>query len=95
MRTLIATALLACTGCGTVVNLATPLQDKKVYGGVRNDIDLIEKFTEGESVLGSTPGNEVAVMFALAIVVLPFLDLPLSAVGDTLSLPLTRWLDNR
>ncbi len=91
MRTFLAVALLASTGCGTVVNLVTPAHEGKVYGGVRNDLDLIEKIFEGQPS-DTNPGG-AAVMLMLAVIALPFLDLPLSAIGDTLTLPITRRLD--
>ena len=97
-KLILPTALLACTGCGTVVNLATPAREGKVYGGVRTDIQAIEKLVEGGDASGgplSSPGSGAGALFALAFVALPVLDLPLSVVGDTLTLPLTRWLDGR
>ena len=90
--------LVACTGCGTVVNLVTPVQEGKVYGGVKTDVDLIQKLFDGSTASTgplASPSQGVGSLFAVACVVLPFMDLPLSLLGDTLTLPLTRWLDDR
>jgi uncharacterized protein YceK len=90
--------LFACTGCGTVCNLVVPGREDKVYGGVRFDVEQIQKLVEGapasDGVLSPGAGN-LGGLLAAAFVLGPFLDLPLSAVGDTVTLPITRWLDDR
>ena len=46
------------TGCSTLVNLSTPAHEGKVYTGVKNDTDLIERLIDGgstESGLLSSP----------------------------------------
>ena len=99
MRTLtLVFLLLTGTGCGTVVNLATPAREGKVYGGVKYDTDLIEKLVDGGATgsgLLSSPAGGAGAAFAVLFLAFPFVDLALSAVGDTLTLPLTRWLDSR
>jgi uncharacterized protein YceK len=89
-----ATALLAIVvsqaGCGTVVNLAwgvdsedpaaRPSVDTQVYGGVRNDLHGV-----GEAVRGEDG-------FWISLITFPFyafIDLPVSLVADTLTLPYT------
>jgi len=97
MRTLILLAALACAGCGTTVNLAT--RENKVYGGVRNDLDVIEGLFEGTPDPNVHLGG-VEVLFALFVVSLPALDLPFSLLADTLTstdansgCPLCRFLE--
>ena len=85
-------AALTCTGCGTTVNFAT--RENKVYGGVRNDLDVIEGLFEGTPDPNMHLGG-VEVLFALAVVSLPALDLPFSLLADTLTLPITSRADRR
>lgn len=84
-------ALFLC-GCGTVANLTTGARqgwnNAYIYGGVRRDIksetDWIDhSWTSGKKLdviqnIGSVVG-----------VVLVGIDMPLSAIGDTLTLPAT------
>jgi uncharacterized protein YceK len=75
--------ILLSSGCGTIGNIvgvANGATERVVYGGVRGDWDAAwdllvahEKYLDELPFLGET--------FAL--------DLPLSAVGDTLTLPIT------
>jgi uncharacterized protein YceK len=73
---------LSLTGCGTVDNLCLPNPESgkiplHVYGGVEADMDfLTEEHPRSETVK--------AVFTPLTI-----LDLPLSFVGDTVTLPVT------
>jgi len=81
----LAPAALLFTGClGTAFNLAG--DGPQVYGGVRKDWQLVcapDSVVPPDSALrqGRPPG--------LACRLVGALDLPLSAVGDTLTLPLT------
>ena len=98
MHKLILFAAMACTGCGTVVNLATPMREGKVYGGVKNDLDFIEHIVNGstgDSGLLSSASGAPGAAFAAVFIIFPFVDLGLSALGDTLTLPITTWLDSR
>lgn len=89
---LIAAAAL-CSGCGTAVNTLwlDPYEDgQRVYGGVRVDLEVLQsagKRESGISVSGETVPlsrlEQVKRVSWLAI------DLPLSAIGDTLTLPYT------
>ena len=66
-----------CSGCGTLLNTAYFLPcegGQRVYGGVRLDWDAAVENN------GNTPALAAAVLLA---------DLPLSLVGDTLTLPYT------
>jgi uncharacterized protein YceK len=85
-------AVLFLGGCGTIANLETGARqgwkNTVIYGGVRRDISSAEKWidhswTSGEKLdviqdIGSVVG-----------VVLVGIDVPLSAIGDTLTLPAT------
>jgi uncharacterized protein YceK len=73
---------LALTGCGTVMNLYLPQEHSgseslRVYGGVADTTKAIRLNAEKKGV---TPK-----LVAAALV----LDVPLSAVGDTLTLPVS------
>lgn len=72
-------ALVILSGCGTAQNVILPKQPTRVYGGVQRDLVKI-----GDGIL-PTPGAERPVLNALGGLV----DLPFSAVGDTLTLPVT------
>jgi uncharacterized protein YceK len=65
---------LALTGCGTVGNLREP-RDAQVYGGVGIAIDDFRTSHEGRTVL------------PWLVWPLRALDVPLSAIGDTVTLP--------
>jgi uncharacterized protein YceK len=92
MRKLLLLAALACAGCGTTVNLAT--RENRVYGGVRNDIDAIEGLFEGAPA-ADTHLDAASMLVVVAVAFLPALDLPLSLVADTLTLPITGRADRR
>jgi uncharacterized protein YceK len=73
---------LALTGCGTTLNLHMPKEQNgptqlEVYGGVSNTVALARTCAERD---GLKP------KFLAALVAL---DVPLSAIGDTLTLPIT------
>src|SRR5262249_21073332 len=66
-------------GCGTANNLASSTGHAAVYGGVRSDLEKI-----GDLIV-PRPGTERPIVNGVVAAV----DLPLSAVGDTVTLPLT------
>lgn len=78
MTRALACGLVACalTGCGTVGNLRQP-REAQVYGGVGIAIEDFRTAREGETVL------------PWLVWPLRVLDVPLSAIGDTLTLPVT------
>src|SRR5262245_48986038 len=80
---LLALAALSA-GCGTATNNVwlTPIEGgQRVYGGVQVDCEILrDEFREGRE---SGP--------RLRTLLFASLDLPLSAVGDTLSLPYALW----
>lgn len=90
-------AVLINGGCGTVCNLASPESGDRTFGGIRYDMEVIAKVT-GDTPISNGPlgasGGQGDAALAVAFVVLPFLDLPLSFIGDIVIYPLTRWLDS-
>ena len=84
-KAMVVAALLAfACGCGTAANLIETTEGpgpKKVYGGVRSDC---------ENVLGSLQSLPVLGPFWSSVCFIGYTaDLPLSFVGDTLTLPIT------
>jgi uncharacterized protein YceK len=79
------TCLCLC-GCGTLYNVAPHgAAETRVYGGVREDLQTTKESFQGAARatnLGEFAGN--AGMGVLSVV-----DLPLSAIGDTVTLPIT------
>jgi uncharacterized protein YceK len=72
----VALAFVALVGCGTVRNLATG--DPEIYGGVQKDIEIIQT-PPPRSGVGINP---------MTLALFTPVDLCLSLVGDTLTLPL-------
>jgi|GEM_PF-6854968 len=90
------TCLFSC-GCGTVLNLTTPEQ-RKPYGGVQNDLAVIDYLFNTPS----TPNEphhehsyELSGWPAAILIATPFVDLALSTVADTLTLPIIRRMERR
>src|SRR5262245_59080108 len=77
-------ALLLCeSGCGTIGSLMAGTEEGErtlIYGGVRVNAVVVAHMFSGESVHGLD-------VFWIGLVY--FLDLPLSAVADTVTLPYT------
>ena len=98
---LVLVAPLCCCGCGTVANYVTG-NPPKTYGGVAFDLDQAAKLVDGETGpmnagLGSSDsgaGAAIAAAMAVGLAVWPVLDLPLSLIGDTVTYPLTKWIEN-
>ena len=87
----LAAAALSCTGCGTVVNtlvLCPEEGGQRIYGGVRVDLDVANPLKRDSGIVREagavplTPADRVGRLAFLCI------DLPLSIIGDTLTLPL-------
>jgi uncharacterized protein YceK len=85
-------ALLVSSGCGTIANLSIGSRqgwkNAKIYGGVRRDIQSGEDWFNANW----TPSGQTDVQQDIGAVVgvgLVGLDVPLSAIGDTLTLPVT------
>jgi hypothetical protein len=83
---------LVCSGCGTVGNLAlidSPAEPT-IYGGVRGDCELAKQALalDFEKV---QQGHLLDCCFAAVHATFIAIDLPLSAAGDTLTIPLVLW----
>jgi uncharacterized protein YceK len=84
----VALVALLCGGCGTKHNLFPssarlfdePPKTTRVYGGVRDDLKDLD-----------LRGSDVWLYWNLLFVPFTLIDLPLSFVGDTLTLPYTTW----
>jgi uncharacterized protein YceK len=72
-------------GCGTTSNLNSTDGKPAIFGGVRRDLEmqLVADYCEN-----SEPGG-LTLLATVPLMVLSLVDLPLSAVCDTLTLPLT------
>jgi uncharacterized protein YceK len=82
MRTLVIAVGMLCalSGCGTMENLSG---NGGVYGGVRDDASIIAGcLTPGEKETGNPAAD-------LVVATLLLVDLPLSVIGDTVTLPLS------
>lgn len=85
-------AVLFLCGCGTVANLETGARqgwkNAVIYGGVRRDVQSAGKWIDHSW----TWGDNLDVVQDIGTVVgvgLVGIDIPLSAIGDTLTLPVT------
>ncbi len=78
---LCATTLVSTTGCGTIMNLST---NKKIYGGIQNDLGIAAQCTVKQVI---EPENFLD--DGLRPTLMSLIDLPLSAVADTATLPVT------
>ncbi|MCC6417381.1 MAG: YceK/YidQ family lipoprotein [Gemmataceae bacterium] len=72
-------------GCGTVANLGRPADQQRVFGGVRLDMEVVQECA-GEVGQEGGPGNPAEAVVSATCSVL---DMPLSLVGDVVTLPLT------
>jgi uncharacterized protein YceK len=87
------TGLFAANGCGTVLNLRTEPSMKlashtpEVYGGVKFDAEAMSVFMR-QSALHDCDTQGRVLSLGLAAYSL-LIDLPLCAVADTLTLPIT------
>jgi uncharacterized protein YceK len=85
-------AVLFLCGCGTIANLETGARqgwkNAVIYGGVRRDVQSAGKWIDHSW----TWGDNLEVVQDIGTVVgvgLVGIDIPLSAIGDTLTLPVT------
>jgi uncharacterized protein YceK len=80
--------ILALGGCGTVANLRGKGWDHtQIYGGVRRDVKATEDWIADYSAMKETDiRQDVGVGVGVTLI---SLDTALSAIGDTLTLPVT------
>jgi hypothetical protein len=94
LRVLGACAAVLFSGCGTVCNLAGgiihPDTEPRVYGGVLKDGEILVQMTH-------TPSGETRQLGKGGLVVLPVaaIEVTLSLVADTVTLPITSLLQHR
>jgi uncharacterized protein YceK len=92
VRGVVVAVTLSLAGCGTAINMCRPQGEDKppcmhIYGGIEADNAFIQP-NDTELVL---QGHGNYAMRDQRMILLPFvlLDLPLSFIGDTLTLPVT------
>jgi uncharacterized protein YceK len=84
-------ALTGIGGCGTILNMhdrpwvPTDEPPRQVYGGVKIDNKFGTQFRQRDPEGGEYDLSNAALWVATVV------DLPLSAIGDTLTLPLILW----
>jgi uncharacterized protein YceK len=85
-------AVLFLCGCGTIANLETGARQgwksAAIYGGVRRDIQSADKWIDHSWTSGDNL-DIIQDVGSVVGVVLVGIDVPLSAIGDTLTLPVT------
>ncbi len=81
--TVTAATVLALSGCGTAANVVN--HDPQIYGGTRTDIALIHR-PEADKALDVVPPHPLVTG---TVGFMAFLDMPLSLIGDTVTLPYT------
>jgi uncharacterized protein YceK len=74
-------------GCGTIVNLRMPPPEP--YGGVKNDLQQVR------TLMGFNGDGEYGVYYRSLFGAFLVADVPVSAITDTLTLPLVFILDAR
>jgi uncharacterized protein YceK len=80
-------ALWSLGGCGTICNVAYSPQDAD--GGVQSDVSSVRSATADAAAGKGDPSKAVLGAYML------FIDLPLSFIGDTLSLPYFLYVHGR
>lgn len=91
MRAILAAIALSSAGCGTAANTLWLTPDEggqRIYGGVRVDLDVANPLAHDSGIVretGPVPLTPAERMGHLAFLCI---DLPLSAIGDTLTLPI-------
>jgi uncharacterized protein YceK len=91
LRVGFAAVFILSTGCGTVRSLRTPSESiagdpvKRVYGGIRENCSIIKD---------NSDSSKLRMLPELAIA-LRVIDMPFTALADTMVLPYTLAYDNR
>jgi hypothetical protein len=101
---LVALMAVAGTGCGTICNfvggLIHPDQEPRVYGGVQRDITVVEGLTSKPPAMtfpisNSCHHDAAAAIFVGCCVSMIVVDPALSLAADTLTLPITLYVQHR
>ncbi len=79
---------LILSGCGTIANFSGKGWDNThIYGGVVRDVKSAEEWIEAKPITKDTELQQgIGTVVGTGLIVL---DVPLSAIGDTLTLPIT------
>jgi uncharacterized protein YceK len=88
-RAALGLAVLYLSGCGTAANLSGGIQgwrDAQIYGGVLRDVKSAEDFVSSNWTKESDWQQDVGTIVGVGLI---GIDVPLSAIGDTLTLPFT------
>ena len=88
---------LASSGCGTICNFAgmytDPDNQPTIYGGVTKDLecwdDVLNRPASSEQQIGNDPRT------GLVLLGLAMADVPVSGIADTLTLPITIYVQHK
>jgi uncharacterized protein YceK len=84
-------AICSFSGCGTLWNMEFSkdrnIGERRVYGGLRIDADLA--FVQPIDAVSGSKRDDEKLLNVFAMCVVAILDSPLSAIADTLTLPIT------
>ncbi len=83
-----ALAAVVLAGCGTIANFGDRgWQNSRIYGGVQRDVKSTEQWIEDNPISAQTDlMHDVGTVVGVGLI---GLDVPLSAIADTLTLPIT------
>jgi uncharacterized protein YceK len=81
-------ACAAC-GCGTIHNIEGAGPPNVIYGGVRDDSKFAWNCLHPDDFKLAADGSGEALLAIYCGLLVTFVDLPLSVIGDTLTLPVT------
>ena len=91
---MVAIVAVSLAGCGTICNfvggIRDPEREPRVYGGVLRDFKIIDEQTNAIANQSACYGKGAVWALALAVV-----DPALSFAGDTLTLPITVFIQER
>jgi uncharacterized protein YceK len=86
----VATVAASAGGCGTVCNFMSG--EPSAYGGLKKDAEWADQFA---SKLSSGQPITTDTRAGLVLVAVAWMELPLTFAADTLTLPITLWLESR
>src|ERR1700730_1319947 len=96
MTIVAALAAISLTGCGTTCNLAGgfkhPDDEPKIYGGVQRDLDFVAQLGPDKPLIGNPSNANKGVLIIIPLLIAEGV---LTCVGDTVTLPITIYLQER
>jgi hypothetical protein len=96
MAIVAALAAISSTGCGTTCNLAGgfkhPDDEPKIYGGVQRDLDFVAQLSPDKPLMGNPSNANKGVLIIIPLLIAEGV---LTCVGDTVTLPITIYLQER